>query len=525
MIGDEILEGVEKPKDWPVNAKECALEKIYISLKKFITNPTYKNKEIVVALVDNYDLNQRSMLGLHRNTEYEVALINYLFMHAMAMNFNGLKAFLYEHVGLVGRLQKSVSYMNLGDDLLIDVFEQLMPSLKLYYICYLNFTVDKDKDFADKIIDLINDAIVGISDDDLFYIVHAYVTMLNDISYFECTKRTRVWAFSRLELKKLFKLEAKLTSKIGERAIERPLKGVLMTTISNFVLKSRYDYNSDYIAKYISQEIAVKSISNHEIWIREVEQLNDNREEKVIPELFAEPSWLEHDWSSNIDFTRRRKYYVSSFCKNYDDDYMKASYGQCVYGYKNDRLVELLSPIHLGHNDMGQKYPAFSQVVAFDVLYDVEEAKNEIIFLSEIIDMFQMDDQDKHNFLEEIMQYWILSVKDSSWSKERERRYVIFMYDGYDYIETDVSGGEFLKIKTSIFLLPDFVLGSNPAKLQVKASLENKRDAVTAKDYVFCPQCLSADFDSLQESNKKCNICGNKNIEIRSMKGRIKHRK
>ena len=43
-----------------------------------------------------------------------------------------------------------------------------------------------------------------------------------------------------------------------------------------------------------------------------------------------------------------------------------------------------------------------------------------------------MDDSEKHDFLEEIMQYWILSVKDENWEKERERRYVIFMYDGYD---------------------------------------------------------------------------------------------
>ncbi len=519
MIGEEILSAIEKPEDWPTNAKECALENLYISLNKFIEEPTYKNKEIVVALADNYDLNQKSMLGLHRNTEYEVAMINYLFIHATAMNFNGLKAYLYEHVGLVGRLQKSIAYMDLGDKLLIDAFEQLVPSLKLYYICYLNFTVDKDKVFADKIIQVINEAIEDADDESLFYLVHAYVTMLNDISYFECTKRTGVWAFSRTDLRKLFGLEAELTNKIGENAVERPLKGVLMMTISNFILKSRYNYNSDYIAKYVSPETAFKSIYNHEIWIREIELLNDNREEKVIPEMFKDSTWLEFDWAKDIDFTRSRKYYVSSFCKNYDDEYMKANYGECVYGFKNDRLVELLSPIHLGHNEKGQTYPAFSQVVTFDVLYDVEEAKDEVVFLSEIIDLFQMSSQEKHLFLEEIMQYWILSVKDSQWAQERERRYVIFMYDGYEYIETDMSDSEFLKVKTTLFLLPDFVLGNNPAKFQVKASLVNKREAVTTKDYVFCPRCLSADFDILLDTNKDCRICGNKAVEVKTMKG------
>ena len=519
VLGEELLNDVEKPEDWPANAKECELENIYVSINKFIENPTYKNKEVMVALVDNYDLNQKSMLGLYRNTDYEVALINYLYIHATGMNFNALKAYLYEHVGLAGRLQKKMVYMVLGDKMMIDVFEQLLPSLKLYYVCYLNFTVDKDMGFADKIVQILDESISKNDDESLFYLANAYVTMLNDLSYFECKKRTGIWAFSRTDLKKLFEIEANLNMRIGVSAIERPLKGVLMTTISNFILKSRYDYNSDYIGKYISPEIALKSIYNYEIWIRETELLNDNREEKVVPELFEDSSWLQHDWATDVDFTKTRKYYVSSFCKNYDDNEMKSKYGECVYGFKNDRLVELLAPIHLGHNDKGQTYPAFSQVIAFDVLYDTEEAKKEILLLCEIINLFKMASSEKHEFLEEIMQYWILSVKEPSWSKERERRYVIFMYDGYDYVETDSKDKEFLKVKTTIFLLPDFILGKNPAKFQVKASLENKRQAVAMKDYMLCPACLSADFDSILDSSKVCKICGNCEAERKTMKG------
>ena len=325
MIGEEIFDGIKKTENWPANAKECELENIYISLKKFIKDPSYKNKEVLVALADNYDLNQKSLLGLYRYSEYEVTMINFLFIHATAMNCNVLKAYLYEHVGLLGRLQKNVAYMGLGDKLEINYFEKLLPSLKLYYICYLNFTVDKDMDFADKIMQVIGEALVNIDDENLFYLTHAFVTMMNDISYFECKKRNGIWAFSRSELLKLFELEAKLVSDIGEHPMERPLKGVLMTTISNFILKSRYDYNSDFVAKYISSEVALKSISNHEIWIRETTLLNDSREEKVIPELFQDITWMQTDWAKNIEFTRTRHYYVSSFCKNYDDDTMKKS--------------------------------------------------------------------------------------------------------------------------------------------------------------------------------------------------------
>mgnify|MGYP004539505987 CR=1 FL=1 len=44
--------------------------------------------------------------------------------------------------------------------------------------------------------------------------------------------------------------------------------------------------------------------------------------------------------------------------------------------------------------------------------------------------MFDLSDNSKKMFLQEILQYWILSVKDSKWKAERERRYVIFEYYG-----------------------------------------------------------------------------------------------
>ena len=514
VIGDDILIGTEKPADWPANAQECELENLYTALKEFISNPTYKNKEVLVSLADNYDLNQKSLLGLHRNTAYEVSMINFLYLHALFMNFNGLKAYLYEHVGMVGRMQKMVSYMGLGEQVQIDTFKELLPSLKLYYICYLNYTIDKDMNFADKIVQIVEESLAENDYDNSFYLTHAYVEMLNDLSCFECTKRNRVWAFSRPELCKLFGLEARLTKNIGENPFERPLKGVLMITISNYILKSRYDYNSDYIAKYVAKEIALKSIYNHEIWIRKTERLNDCREAKVIPELFQDSSWLDYAWLSNVDFSSTRTYYVSSFCKNYNDSEMKKEYGDCVYGYKNDRLVELLAPIHLKYNDKKQSYPVFSQVIAFDVLYDREEAKSELKFLANIIDLFEMTDKEKKDFFEEIMQYWILSLKDPSWQHERERRYVIFMYDEYKYLEIDTSDKEFIKLKTSIFLLPDFVLGKNPAMFQIKASLENKRQAIAMKEYALCTNCLSADYDGFWDSrNKECAICGCTQIE------------
>ena len=115
---------------------------------------------------------------------------------------------------------------------------------------------------------------------------------------------------------------------------------------------------------------------------------------------------------------------------------MQDGYGECLYGYKNDRIVDLVGPIGLytltknadADNDLPEtmKRPYISQVITFDVLYDTEEAKAELQYLFSIIDMFDLSDDEKKIFLQEILQYWILSVKDGKWKKERERRYVVF---------------------------------------------------------------------------------------------------
>ena len=89
-------------------------------------------------------------------------------------------------------------------------------------------------------------------------------------------------------------------------------------------------------------------------------------------------------------------------------------------GNKNMEVWEI-APIGIWHlkkkagveNDMPNEIerPYIAQTLAFDVIYDVEEAKRELTYLFGVIDMFNMSDAEKKKFLEEIMQYWILSVR------------------------------------------------------------------------------------------------------------------
>lgn len=344
-------------------------------------------------------------------------------------------------------------------------------------------------------------------------ITRSYNNIINDISYFRCLKRTGIWAFSRNEIYKVFQLVAKLCKLNGDNPIERPLKGVLMTSISNYILKSRNNYNEDYICKYLSKEVAELSIDNHEIWMQKIENLNDEREQKIISELFEEEGWKAHLWAKDIIFEAKRNYYVSCFCKSLNDENMQQNYGSCLYGYKDDRMADILAPIHTLEDE--NKKPFFSQVVVFDVLYDSEEAKEEMNFLCSIIENFEMNENNKRNFLEEILQYWILSVKDKKWAHERERRYVLFMYENYEYKEVDISDERFLKLKTSLFIQPDFILGNNPVKNYLRATIDNKRHAISRRPYLFCSDCFNRDFDSVVtgiSEVEECMICGSKNI-------------
>jgi hypothetical protein len=510
-----------KPENWPANADESALQNIFDAIKRFIDEPNYKTKEVLISLVSSYDLNQKSHLGLFRITEYEVCLINTIYLYAMRIQFNTAKTYLYELVGERARLVNTLRKMQSGVNVNDDAYEFLLPSLKLYYWIYSEYNWYKNRSLADQMINNMNQIINNSSEDICNYYTSAFLTLLNDISYFRCKKKNNIWAFTREELMKLFEMQARIIKQNGENPLQRPLKGVLMTMLSNYILKSRYNYNGDYICKYVSKDVANSSAVNHEVWMQKTEFLNDKRELKVLPQLFSNKSWLKYDWAKNGGFEPVRIYYVSSFSKSLYDSMMEKKYGQCRYGYKDDRIAELLSPIHT----VGEKkdIPQLGQVVSFDILYDEDLAKEEINYLCSIIDLFDLSDKEKSKFLSQIMQYWILSVKDKKWSYERERRYVLFLYDEYDYIELNRSDDRFLKLKSSLLIEPDFILGDNPQKKRLRMYNQQKRRALNVKDYIYCPDCFSCDFDLLYDDNiEKCPICNSSNIQKVCLQARNK---
>lgn len=237
----------------------------------------------------------------------------------------------------------------------------------------------------------------------------------------------------------------------------------------------------------------------------------------MIETLFDNQDWIEVPWVGKIDFTPKRRYYVSSFSKSENNDELKDKYGEIVLGYKNDRIGELISPLFMKkyRDGVGKltKEPTLSLVMAFDVIYDENEAKDELNYLFHIIDLFDVDAADKHGFLETIIQYWLLSVKEAKWAYEKERRYVLFLYDEYEYFEMEIDDG-WLKEKTSLFILPDFVLGKHPKKSTVSAFVDNKRECISQRSYYYCDDCFNRDFDEMiaLQHTEVCPICGSSNF-------------
>lgn len=525
----------ERPADWPQNGREFRLDCIWEKLDDFEKHPSYKTREILLALVNDNDVNQFLSYGLMRFTSYEVELINLIYVRAAQMQINSVKVFLYDLVTEATRLQKisSWSYQITGEEnseeayRIIPYEEGLLLPLKLYHFAYQKYTVQKNASFAEQLISVVNEIYdASHMKEEIDAIAVAFSAMLNDISYMRGNKKEKLWEFDRKELMSLFEIEAKLLKANSQNPALRPTRGVLMTQISNLILKSRNGYNQDLICKYVPKDVAVSSVNNHEIWMGKIESLNDKREQKVVAELFEDNSWIEYPWAKKIDFSPTRTYYVSSFSKAINEENMQSEYGDCLYGYKNDRIVDLIGPMMMrtlrkkpgidSNFPNVKKIPVISQVITFDVLYDREEAKKELIYLFQVVNLFDMTDEEKHIFLQDILQYWILTVKDYKWKEERERRYVLFLYDGYDYFEMILDDG-FLKEKTSLFLLPDFVMGDNPVKPIIQYQMEVKQRGTMTRAYLHCHDCLVQDYDSVFEGNlstARCPICGSNNIEI-----------
>ena len=99
----------DKPEKWPANAREQILNTLCECVKEFKKNPSYKTREALLSLTCKHDLNLNENFGLVRVTEYEVGILNFLYLVGNAYQISSLKTYIYNIITQVARLQKIIS--------------------------------------------------------------------------------------------------------------------------------------------------------------------------------------------------------------------------------------------------------------------------------------------------------------------------------------------------------------------------------------------------------------------------------
>lgn len=514
---------VEKPSNWPQNQREARLNNVLYAVENFEKSPNYANKEILLSLISEIDPNQHDDFGLMRISDYEVGLINQLYFYASALCLGALKIFLYKEITETTRFFNMLSKFpekpqNIND---IEKYSGLILPLKLFYLAYSNYNYYRERSFCDELIDTINNCetivkqgIITLND-----IEYAFTNLMYELSNPSGINTIPFIEFDRSELLKLFNKEFSLIKKLNKDPTKRPLKGVLKMTISNWILRSRNGYEHSSIFKCLTNIASNSSIKNKEIWMHKIEFLNDKREGKVIKELFTNKSWINNEWARKVKLNNPYTFYVTSFSKNKPTDSLKHKYGKNVYGYRSDKIANIVCPIM---NNNG--FPQFGQTLSFDIIYDRDEAKEELNFLFNIIDMLPLQDNGKISFANEIISYWFLSFKDKKWKDESERRYQLFYYDQYSYFDLETDD-RFLKIKSSVYLYPDNISKDNNHFNQIKLNIFDRYSAIATKEFIQCKDCLNIDFEIWDsEDSYICPICSSQNfIKIDPMEKRKKH--
>jgi hypothetical protein len=123
-------------------------------MEKFRVNPTHKNREILIALASEHDMNETSGYGVVRITKYEVGLINYLYLVSTTYQINSVKVYLYDLISETTYIHKWMVNLKtvLGkggnEKQFVETYNGSNLPLKPYHLTYQKFIMEKDDDFT-----------------------------------------------------------------------------------------------------------------------------------------------------------------------------------------------------------------------------------------------------------------------------------------------------------------------------------------------------------------------------------------
>ena len=210
----EQIINVEEPEDWPQNNREASLSNVWNYMKKFFENPSFSNKELVLALVVQDELNQSNDIGIVRVTNYEIALMNSIFYMAFITNFSEVKNYLYRMLTrIVSQKKLFIFSMNktFEEAFFIDNYMKLIPNLKFFYTIYAIYSCEKETPFYKVLINFVKNKINKSNDNEYkCFIFRCYNLLLYDLSFDTSGFVTTFCKFTRKQLKSLFKLQARM---------------------------------------------------------------------------------------------------------------------------------------------------------------------------------------------------------------------------------------------------------------------------------------------------------------------------
>ena len=499
-----------KPSDWPRNQREASLTNVFNYLLKFIDNPSVDTKEYLLALVNQDDVNQSDDTGLSRYTDYEISLINTIYLLSKNCNFNEAISYIYRLLMRTFVQRKMLVMVTHPEDYSFEriasddpYLTKLTPELRLFYYTYGVCSWEKDETYAGKLISIMNEVYDNVENEMLHEYFRAFNLVLYDLSFNTASSIIQFSNFTRNEIIELFGVQSKFANRLNQKINLSPLKGVFAISLSNWLLKSRNNYNQNYIYKCISSENMISASENGQLWLHKIEKLNDNNEGLVSKQILHRMgTWKCKDWMSDQQKPYGRSY-IASYSKVKPDEYMSKEYGDCWVAYKNDKIATSIAPIDVSSQ---QGKPFLSQVISFDVTYDEKEFIEEINILGQIIDKYNLSNEEKNYIFNEVLHYWRYSIKEPKWAKEKERRYEIVLHDNYKYIDIE-EDSDFLKVKTYSILCPDFCNVNNYCK-NIIINNKLRKLSIETKPYYLCENCFFTSFDFGIDKKQKCPICG-----------------
>lgn len=206
--------------------------------------------------------------------------------------------------------------------------------------------MEKDKSFSQQLILTIKSMRMAINNNvEIIDLIQAINSLIYDLSFIICSPKLAIVHFNRQELLQIFEIVINMWNSNNLNPSERPLRGVFTIALTNWVLKSRNDYNKGLLYKCVPNSAVTQTFVNKQVWMKNTKLLNDKREGVTFKNLFDSTKWMIKDWAKHINLDSEIIRYVCSFSKIYPNKKMQNKYGHNIYGYKNDRIGGLLSPI------------------------------------------------------------------------------------------------------------------------------------------------------------------------------------